>query len=413
MEADDGAAGDLFITLVHGTWPRGVWRDVFFTPFYGKWPISPLPKWLWFADGSEFRNRLTEALSKRGLSVQMSPFLWSGENSVRERDKAARELGEHIRTKQSEYPSSTQVVIAHSHGGNVAFRAVDQTGVASENIFIATIATPFVEILQAKLSSKESWRLLFSVGLVAAIPLNLLFKFIEKTSGIPGYISSFILAALGILLYRTTRIKVDELVQLTSLSPSVRKHPLLILRAVDDEAALSLAAAAIGNRLSALIGLWSYRILVATMILILPILIFSLLFVTGEFFGWKFLVDFGNKVDEYFDWAMVSTKGGLISVPLWAMYVGGFSGFIALFLAPGVCKSFFGRELLFNFQTCNINSQTTPDSIDRQSEFHLGSEWGVVVTLANESRRGLRHGLYNDPQCVERIAAWLAATDTR
>jgi hypothetical protein len=41
---------------------------------------------------------------------------------------------------------------------------------------------------------------------------------------------------------RNTR-KVDELVGLTSLSSSVRKHPLLVLRAVDDEASLALAAA--------------------------------------------------------------------------------------------------------------------------------------------------------------------------
>jgi hypothetical protein len=102
MRADGGPACDLFITLVHGTWPRNVWRDVFLTPFYGKWPSGFRPKWLWFADSSEFRNRLTAALSKRGLSARISPFLWSGANSVRERDKAAHKLVEHIRAKQSD-----------------------------------------------------------------------------------------------------------------------------------------------------------------------------------------------------------------------------------------------------------------------------------------------------------------------
>ena len=155
---------DLFITLVHGTWPRNVWRDVFLTPFYGKWPSGFRPKWLWFADSSEFRNRLTAALSKRGLSARISPFLWSGANSVRERDKAAHKLVEHIRAKQSDYPSSTQVVIAHSHGGNVALRALDQLGVTGDEIFIATIATPFVEILRTKLSSAETRRVDFMVS---------------------------------------------------------------------------------------------------------------------------------------------------------------------------------------------------------------------------------------------------------
>src|SRR3954452_3907932 len=155
MRADGGAACDLFIILVHGTWPRG-WRSVVFAPFYGTRPSRSFPKSLWFADGSEFRNRLTAALSKRGFSAQISPFLWSGANSVRERDKAARELAEHIRAKQSDYPGSTQVVIAHSHGGNVALRALDQLGGRCDEIFVATIATPFVEILRSELAPAET-----------------------------------------------------------------------------------------------------------------------------------------------------------------------------------------------------------------------------------------------------------------
>jgi len=118
-------------------------RDVFLIPFFGVWPSGFWPKWLWFAEGSEFRTRLTAALSKHGLSVQISPFNWSGANSVRARDNAARMLSEHLRTKQSEHPGCKQVVIAHSHGGNVALRALDGIG---DQIFLITIATPFVEL---------------------------------------------------------------------------------------------------------------------------------------------------------------------------------------------------------------------------------------------------------------------------
>src|SRR5262245_40181813 len=100
MGADGAATCDLFVTLVHGTWPRGVLRDVLLTPFYGAWPSDFRPKWLWFAEGSEFRNRLAAALGKRLLPARISSFLWSGKNSVRERDKAARQLAEHIRNKR-------------------------------------------------------------------------------------------------------------------------------------------------------------------------------------------------------------------------------------------------------------------------------------------------------------------------
>jgi hypothetical protein len=75
MRADGRAVRDVVITLVHGTWPRNIWRDALLTPFYGRWPNGYFPKNLWFADGSEFRNRLTAALSQHGLSAQVSAFL--------------------------------------------------------------------------------------------------------------------------------------------------------------------------------------------------------------------------------------------------------------------------------------------------------------------------------------------------
>ena len=109
--ADSSTAGALIITLVHGTWGRGF--------------LPPLrEEGTWFAAGSDFRKTLAGALNKHQLSFSMYPFLWSGANSVRERDRAAHELAEHLRAKQLEHSNSTQVVIAHSHGGNVALRAL-------------------------------------------------------------------------------------------------------------------------------------------------------------------------------------------------------------------------------------------------------------------------------------------------
>jgi hypothetical protein len=88
--------------------------------------------------------------------------------------------------------------------------------------------------------------------------------------------------------------------------------------------------------------------------------------------------------------------------------------FFAFLFVPGAFRSTYGRELLLITQGCEINSQSAPDSIDRQSEFQSASEstptnWGVVITLhqAEGARRGLRHGLYDNPQCAERIVGWL------
>jgi hypothetical protein len=429
---------DLFITLVHGTWPRNVWRDVFLTPFYGKWPTRSFPRSLWFADGSEFRNRLCAGLSKRGLSARISPFLWSGANSVRERDKAAQELAEHIRATQFDHPGSIQVVIAHSHGGNVALRALDQPGVTGDEIFITTIATPFVEILPTKLSPAETRRIDVMVSLTTSVLIpqyateikytyfptlnqNVLLFIVALVCGLP-FMLFFRLRA------RNTRT-VDELVGLTSLSPSVRKHPLLVLRAVDDEAALTLAAATIGNRFSRLLERSSYKISVLIRFFFISLVVFILVLIAISFF-WSLdhfmasasafmtpFLGFLQPVSDFMAWAF-KTRFLQFLQPVFsfegfpAFARGLVLAFFAFLFLPGVFNSAYGRELLPIFQGCEINSQSAPDSIDRQSEFQSEStptNWGMVVTLhqAEEARRGLRHGLYDHPQCAERIAGWL------
>jgi hypothetical protein len=427
---------DLFITLVHGTWPRNVWRDVFLTPFYGKWPTRSFPRSLWFADGSEFRNKLCAGLSKRGLSARISPFLWSGANSVRERDKAAQELAEHIRAKQFDHPGSIQVVIAHSHGGNVALRALDQPSVTGDEIFITTIATPFVEILPTKLSPAETRRIDVMVSMTTSV-LTPHYATEIKYTYFPTSnqnVLLFIVALAGCLPFllffrlraRNTR-KVDELVGLTSLSSSVRKHPLLVLRAVDDEASLALAAATIGNRFSRLLEWSSYKIWALLRFLGISLVVFILILIAIHFF-WPlddfmasaFMTRFRGflqPVSDLMAWAF-KTRFLQFLQPVFsfegfpAFARGLVLAFFAFLFLPGVFNSAYGRELLPIFQGCEINSQSAPDSIDRQSEFQSEStptNWGMVVTLhqAEEARRGLRHGLYDHPQCAERIAGWL------
>jgi hypothetical protein len=428
------ADGDLFITLVHGTWPRNVWRDVFLTPFYGKWPTRSFPRSLWFADGSEFRNRLCAGLSKRGLSARISPFLWSGANSVQERDKAAQELAEHIRAKQFDHPGSIQVVIAHSHGGNVALRALDQPGVTGDEIFITTIATPFVEILPTKLSPAEIRRIDVMVSLTTSVLIPQ-YAIAIKYAYFPTLSTNVLYPIIGLicvlffmLIFRLrdrNARTVDKLVGLTSLSTSVRRHPLLVLRAVDDEAALSLAAATIGNRFSRLLERSSYKLsmlirffFISLVVLVLVLIAISFFWSLDQFkasasaFMTPFLA-FLQPVSDFMAWAFktrfLQPIFSFEGFPAFAKDL--VVAFFAFLFLPGVFNSAYGRELLPIFQGCEINSQSAPDSIDRQSEFQSEStptNWGMVVTLHQEEvRRGLRHGLYDHPQCAERIAGWL------
>src|SRR5262245_52277287 len=116
---DPARVGPCSIILVHGTWGRG---------FFPK--ISDLKRRYlfrgskrWFEDDSSFRARLNSALENASLGLPIRAFLWSGANSVHARDDAARELSDQLRKDLAD-SVATVVIIAHSHGGNVALRAV-------------------------------------------------------------------------------------------------------------------------------------------------------------------------------------------------------------------------------------------------------------------------------------------------
>jgi hypothetical protein len=130
---------------------------------------------------------------------------------------------------------------------------------------------------------------------------------------------------------------------------------------VDDEASLSLAAAAIGNRLSTLIGLWSYRILVVVAMLAF---LDGLTLITTESFEWG----------KYFERAMGASLGLL----LWGLHGAGSSALVAL-IVPGVCKSAFGRNFYsIILSVTSILNQSLIALIDSRSFISVpnGPAWG-------------------------------------
>src|SRR5262245_20235181 len=106
------------IILVHGKWARG------FFPKRREVSLYPPNKRWWFEEGSQFRTGLDAALKSASLDWTICPFLWSGANSVHARDCAARELSDQLRNHLQDDPDARAVIIAHSHGGNVALRAL-------------------------------------------------------------------------------------------------------------------------------------------------------------------------------------------------------------------------------------------------------------------------------------------------
>ena len=138
--ADAARVTRCSIILVHRTWGRGIFpkmSDLKRRYCHGT-------KW-WFEEGSQFCARLDAALKSSSLDWPIRAFLWTGTNSVNARDSAARDLSNQLREDMKD-PDATAVIIAHSHGGNVALRALQHLESMTDRIRVVTLATPFLRV---------------------------------------------------------------------------------------------------------------------------------------------------------------------------------------------------------------------------------------------------------------------------
>jgi hypothetical protein len=391
------------IILVHGTWGRGFfpkdqlegscedspteastdarsegakqWFEKGFLPF--RWAKRWFEK-RWFEKGSEFRKTLEERL--KGLSLECSfwPFRWSGANSVFARDRAATKLADELKT-HLQNRDIMPIIIAHSHGGNVALRALSHVEDANR-VRIVTLATPFLRVfvrppLKILRSDSIRWNIISAISyqlLVTAVLLMVtaLAKIVGSDRSTLWVIIASVLGGLFIPFFYVWLLG-SSLLAKPSGSPARRAHDvqqaaffppisasgprMLVIRGVDDEASLTLAASSIGSRLSSLVFF-----LVIPAVWLLGFALFIL---------------------------------GVISTDLTfgcAFAAGG-----CLFL-PGICKSAFGREFLTTAFICETAADSTPDTAARID----------AVTLSS-AEAGWRHKIYEHPKCVDEIVRWI------
>ncbi|MGF1543600.1 MAG: esterase/lipase family protein [Parvularculaceae bacterium] len=90
----------------------------------------------WFSEDGP----LTRDLEAEGGRVER--FIWSGRNSDRDRSFAARRLAKFIDGLGKDEPIS---IIAHSHGGNIAYDALAETPTKTcARVTVTTVGTPFL-----------------------------------------------------------------------------------------------------------------------------------------------------------------------------------------------------------------------------------------------------------------------------
>jgi hypothetical protein len=408
---------ELLITLVHGTWPRGLFPKIVRVKHWVRGLMrrkGPAP--FWFEEGSRFLDRLSTELGD--IPHKIRPLLWSGANSIFVRDKTAQVLAEQLANQHAENPQATQVVIAHSHGGNIALRALHHlkqrdTAPSCEegaNPLLVTLATPFIEVQQADSGPRPMWvrvtlfvAILFfqpiaMIGVLYLIGDDLFDRFWPLTFFI--FFTVWILGFILIVWWGVTRTdfvnfsdefpalwpvlvdlddrwfagrlrwwlgqrqatarqnRVRALKDATQLG-SVSAQRLLVIRAIDDEASLVMALGTIVNHL----------------IMISIRYVFLLLFLLLLFLPEKNLQDMVFEVIIGFSVLTIMLLGLLM-----------------------VSRVVHGCELAISPMECQINTQSTPDA------FGLSK---VVTLVRRKYVKSLRHGIYDHGDCPKAISDWV------
>jgi hypothetical protein len=369
---------------VHGTWGRGIFPGLRVT----KTPY-------WFEPGGLFREKLLSDLQLRGFSCSFDVFPWSGSNSIRRRDEAASQLAERLASNFKQLPRVHQIVIAHSHGGNVAASALGRLDNDLSTIHVCYLATPFLQLFPRMIERSERWSItaavfsflvmfIFILIVLSIIALDNLFGLQFELDDVHVMASSFLAylgawRAYGWLGPEKCRVRNEPLVKATTaLRLNQSPGAAFILRAVDDEASLALAFGTIANLLSARLMSLTMLLLMLTMVLAKAIQLISPA-------TWRMI--------KYSIYAPVS---GTLATSLFM-----------LLLVASFSRGVFGRELILQSGT-QMNVQSVPDFMRRVE----------IQTLLRENSDqffALRHGIHSHPKASTVVAEWIcrAASDCR
>jgi hypothetical protein len=337
--------------------------------------------------------------------------------------------------KDLEDPDATAVIIAHSHGGNVALRALQHLESMADRIRVVTLATPFLRVFARRSLQLPSqvkvliwmaiWFIVSVIVFGTIFPLLLL---IGWTVGLPdsawfigptvaiclvlAWVVAFFIGQWLYVVFGNARaaLAIEEKVHYDTKGAAASR--MLVIRGVDDEASLSLAAGSIASRLS-------YLVLVVAIPVIVSMSSFFLALV------------------QYFAWA----AGGFGILMLCVFF-----GALIFFFLPGAFKSFFGREFLINALVCDVAVDSGPDTLGQVDVITLRPVYEEASSVEFPSARlfslrwfsemmrvgweppksalkapfqfqlapgvplsnwHLRHGIYDHPDCVDEIVRWL------
>lgn len=374
MNAVESAASPIHLILVPGTWGYGV-------SVRGGPKVPAATPARWFEAGSTFRSEVEAALTAGGVEATVEIQHWDAANSVASRYKTAESLSYRIRERASR--GVLTVVIAHSHGGNIACRAADLARDAEGHLAVVTLATPF---LRATDRDGDAAKTVLAICAIAAGFVT--FVSFAYAAGDWRVLPALKNYALGFLL----ALPIFSAIVWFGLSDSSELRfkmnyrsfdvgRLLVVRGFSDEATLAIVVGAIGTGI-----------------------VNTLFFVLGAPLAWVWDRSWGPAVTMIGGVALVV---GLIAglpaaftyVGMWRLLVIAQVVLLLPVLVAGVSAAGFGREMFRQCINLALTVDSTPDS--------RASADIVTLSAVQSTAAALRHGIYTHRGCAATVARWI------
>jgi len=412
------------IVLVHGTWARKEGE---------KPPKAPR----WFEPGSDFSRRLSKILEDAGWEpVYEEPVLWSAANSLLSRSEGTKRL---LATLES-MPVCDCLIVAHSYGGNIVLKALDSLNDARlERLRVITLATPFVELFlpDKGIGNYERLQLAAFIGL----SVFALATWPGVDALLPRWLLGLICGIAGPIVYLIFQANRKETEAIASFKPclarclyvecafhkfKLRPPRTLILRGVEDEASLAVAAAGmLGRFLQIVRDFWNsvwhggWRSVLITGSIFAASLAAAIVYAWGVDSGAIESGTFAERLGS----ALTVLSVMLVSIPL---VITGLA-----VLARSLYGYAAGKELMWlpnlevSVSTCpDIRAPATRapcaqqesalreiganhDAKDKAPPSNLpGTVWAETVPRRGRRLKHIRHSLYDDPAVDTVIDRW-------
>lgn len=377
------------VLLVHGTWPRGILSRL--CP-----DLATSADSAWFDEGSSFRAEMAARLGDR---VSFEAFIWSGHNSMKARREAAAALHARLQALRKSSPGSKQLVVAHSHGGNVALQAIAQLDSRASILGVATLATPFLYLEERQISAHE--RGTFNSFAVTAL-LALMAPFAWLTWAVwdlTNSLGAFLTVLLGVGLWClplalwtfSIAPKLSLLLEntLSGAAVPIVEVPVLTLRCPSDEASLALGLA----RTFAVTNHFVWKVLSA---------IHTRNFTSFAYFAvaWIVLTGFAvmtETIDHSKPWVAAFL---LWPVGLWLLAIpGGFLASVLFSATSGFLLLPFGAELWALAFKLKVKADAKPPAAQCMQ---------VRVRPEGSRLHLLRHSVYEVAAAREKLAEWIS-----